>query len=123
MRKRGVPEDVIHCLQSHAPYTGVPREKPVDKAFFAVDELAGLITACALVRPSKSLHDLTSTSVRGKWQDRTFAASVNREEIELGAQELLTLDRTMSHARKWTACEQLVAINKRMNGESAAWLS
>ncbi len=60
----------------------------MDKAFFAVDELTGLITACALVRPSKSLHDLTSKSVRGKWKDRAFAAGVNREEIELGAQEL-----------------------------------
>jgi putative nucleotidyltransferase with HDIG domain len=88
LRERGVPEDVIRCIQSHAPHTGVPREKPMDKALFAVDELTGLITACALVRPSKSLHDLTSKSVRGKWKDRAFAAGVNREEIELGAQEL-----------------------------------
>jgi putative nucleotidyltransferase with HDIG domain len=88
LRERGVPEDVIRCIQSHAPHTGVPREKPMDYALFAVDELTGLITACALVRPSKSLHDLTSKSVRGKWKDRAFAAGVHREEIELGAQEL-----------------------------------
>ncbi len=88
LRERGVPEDVIRCIQSHAPHTGVPREKPMDYALFAVDELTGLITACALVRPSKSLHDLTSKSVRGKWKDRAFAAGVNREEIELGAREL-----------------------------------
>lgn len=88
LRERGVPEDVIRCIQSHAPHTGVPREKPMDKALFAVDELTGLITACALVRPSRSLHDLTAKSVRGKWKDRAFAAGVNREEIEWGAREL-----------------------------------
>jgi putative nucleotidyltransferase with HDIG domain len=88
LRERGVPEDIIRCIQSHAPHTGVPREKPMDKALYAVDELTGLITACALVRPSKSLHDLTAKSVRGKWKDRAFAAGVNREDIELGAQEL-----------------------------------
>ena len=88
LRERGVPEDVIRCIQSHAPHTGVPREKPMDYALFAVDELTGLVTACALVRPSKSLHDLTAKSVKGKWKDRAFAAGVNRAEIELGAQEL-----------------------------------
>jgi putative nucleotidyltransferase with HDIG domain len=88
LRERGVPEDVIRCIQSHAPETGVPREKPMDKALFAVDELTGLITACALVRPSRSLHDLTVKSVRGKWKDKAFAAGVNREDIERGAQEL-----------------------------------
>jgi predicted hydrolase (HD superfamily) len=60
----------------------------MDKALFAVDELTGLITACTLVRPSRSLHDLTAKSVRGKWKDRAFAAGVNREEIEWGAREL-----------------------------------
>jgi putative nucleotidyltransferase with HDIG domain len=88
LRERGVPEDIIRCIQSHAPHTGVPREKMMDKTLFAVDELTGLITACALVRPSKSLHDLTSKSVRGKWKDRAFAAGVNRDEIELGAREM-----------------------------------
>lgn len=88
LRERGVPEDVIRCIQSHAPHTGVPREKPMDKALYAVDELTGLITACALVRPSKSLHDLTAKSVKGKWKDKAFAAGVNRADIELGAQEL-----------------------------------
>lgn len=88
LRERGVPEDVIRCIQSHAPHTGIPREKPMDKALFAVDELTGLITACALVRPSKSLQDLTVKSVRGKWKDRAFAAGVNRADIEQGAQEL-----------------------------------
>jgi putative nucleotidyltransferase with HDIG domain len=88
LRERDVPEDIIRCIQSHAPHTGVPREKLMDKTLFAVDELTGLITACALVRPSKSLHDLTSKSVRGKWKDRAFAAGVNREELEMGAREM-----------------------------------
>jgi putative nucleotidyltransferase with HDIG domain len=88
LRERGVPEDVIRCIQSHAPETGVPREKLMDKALYAVDELTGLITACALVRPSKSLHDLTAKSVKSKWKDKAFAAGVNREDIELGAREL-----------------------------------
>lgn len=88
LRERGVPEDVIRCIQSHAPHTGVPREKTMDKALYAVDELTGLITACALVRPSKSLHDLTAKSVKGKWKDKAFAAGVNRADIELGVQEL-----------------------------------
>ncbi|MGQ0600132.1 MAG: HDIG domain-containing metalloprotein [Anaerolineales bacterium] len=88
LRARGVPEDIIRCIQSHAPHTGIPREKVMDKALFAVDELTGLVTACALVRPSKSLHDLTAKSVKGKWKDKAFAAGVNRADIERGAQEL-----------------------------------
>jgi len=79
---------VIRCIQSHAQHTGVPRETPMEKSLFAVDELTGLITACALVRPSKSLADLTAKSVKGKWKDKAFAAGVNRGDIELGAQEL-----------------------------------
>lgn len=88
LRARGVPEDIIRCIQSHAPRTGVPREKTMDRALFAVDELTGLITACALVRPSKSLHDLTAKSVKGKWKDKAFAAGVNRTDIEQGVREL-----------------------------------
>ncbi|MCC6190512.1 MAG: HDIG domain-containing protein [Anaerolineales bacterium] len=88
LREQGVPEDVIRCIQSHAPHTGVPREIVMDRALFAVDELTGLITACALVRPSRSLHDLTAKSVKGKWKDRAFAAGVNRADIEQGAREL-----------------------------------
>jgi putative nucleotidyltransferase with HDIG domain len=88
LRARGVPEDIIRTIQSHAPHTGVPRETVRDKALFAVDELTGLITACALVRPSKSLLDLTARSVKDKWKAKAFAAGVNRDEIERGAQEL-----------------------------------
>jgi len=88
LRARGVPEDVIRCILSHAEHTHVPRETLREKALFAVDELTGLVTACALVRPSRSLFDLTAKSVKGKWKDRAFAAGVNRADIEQGAQEL-----------------------------------
>ncbi len=88
LRERGVPEDIIRCIQSHAPHTGVPREKLMDKALFAVDELTGLVTAVALVRPSKSVLDMEAKSVKSKWKDKAFAAGVNRAEIEQGAQEL-----------------------------------
>ncbi len=88
LRARGVPEDIIRCIQSHADHTGVPREKLMDKVLAACDELTGLITACALVRPSKSLHDLTAKSVKGKWKDRAFAAGVDRAEIEHNVQAL-----------------------------------
>jgi putative nucleotidyltransferase with HDIG domain len=88
LRARGVPEDIIRCIQSHAEHTGIPRETVMDRALFACDELTGLITACALVRPSKSLHDLAAKSVKGKWKDKAFAAGVNRADIEQGAREL-----------------------------------
>lgn len=88
LRERGVPADIIHCILSHGVETGERRETTMDKALFAVDELTGLITACVLVRPSRSLMDLTAKSVKGKWKDRAFAAGVNRQDIELGAQEL-----------------------------------
>ncbi len=88
LRARGVPDDIIRTIQSHAPHTGVPRETVRDRALFAVDELTGLITACVLVRPSKSLMDLTARSVKDKWKSKAFAAGVNREEIEQGAREL-----------------------------------
>lgn len=89
LRERGVPEDIVRCILSHGFGTGLPpREKLMDKALFAVDELTGLITACVLVRPSKSLYDLTPKSVKGKWKDRAFAAGVNRAEIEEATREL-----------------------------------
>lgn len=88
LRARGVPEDIIRCIQSHAEHTGVPREKAMDRALSACDELTGLVMACALVRPSRSLHDLTPKSVKGKWKDKAFAAGVDRSQIELAAGDL-----------------------------------
>jgi putative nucleotidyltransferase with HDIG domain len=88
LRARGVPENIVKCILSHAEHTGVPRETPMQKALFACDEITGLITAVALVRPSHSLQDLEVRSVRKKWTDTRFAANVNRKDIELGAAEL-----------------------------------
>jgi len=88
LRARGVPEDWIQDILSHADHTGVPRNTLRRKALFACDEVTGLITAVALVRPSRSLLDLEVSSVKKKWKDRSFAAGANREEIERGAQEL-----------------------------------
>lgn len=89
LREQDWPEEIIHAVLSHASeYTGVPREKPMEKALWAVDELTGLITAVALVRPSKSLHDVKIRSVRKKWKDKAFAAAVNRQEIEEAATAL-----------------------------------
>ncbi|GAP14428.1 metal dependent phosphohydrolase [Longilinea arvoryzae] len=85
LREQGVPEEIIQAILSHADYSGVPRNTPLAKALFACDELTGLVTAVALVRPSRSLYDLTSSSVKKKWKDRAFAAGANREEIAAAA--------------------------------------
>ncbi len=81
LRQLGVPEEVIHAILSHGVETGVPRTTRMDKALYACDEVTGLITAVALVRPSRSLYDLTSPSVKKKWKDKAFAAGANRDEI------------------------------------------
>jgi putative nucleotidyltransferase with HDIG domain len=81
LQERGVPEEIIRAILSHADHTGVPRESRMEKALAACDEITGLVTAVALVRPSRSLHDLTASSVKKKWKDR-FAAGASREEIE-----------------------------------------
>jgi len=85
LRQRGVPEEIIRAVMSHADHTGVPRQTRMEKALFACDEVTGLITAVALVRPSRSLLDLEASSVKKKWKDRAFAAGANREEIEKAA--------------------------------------
>jgi predicted hydrolase (HD superfamily) len=88
LRDRGVPEAIVRCILSHADHTGVLREGPMERALYACDEVTGLITAVALVRPSRSLHDLSASSVRKKWKDARFAAAVDRDEIERGAAAL-----------------------------------
>ncbi len=87
LRQRGVPEDVIRAVMSHADHTGVPRVSQMEKALYACDEVTGLITAVALVRPSRSLLDLEPSSVKKKWKDRAFAAGANRDEIQKAAAE------------------------------------
>ena len=87
LQERGVPEEIIRAILSHADHTGVPRESRMEKALAACDEITGLVTAVALVRPSRSLYDLTSSSVKKKWKDRAFAAGASREEIEKSTAE------------------------------------
>ena len=87
LRENGVPEEWIRAILSHADHIGVPRETQMEKALYACDEITGLITAVALVRPSRSLFDLEAKSVKKKWKDKAFAAGANRNEIEAGAQE------------------------------------
>lgn len=87
LRSRGVPEEIVRAIQSHADHTGVPRQTQMEKALFACDEITGLVTAVTLVRPSRSLHDLTAQSVKKKWKDRAFAAGANREEIASAVDE------------------------------------
>ncbi len=88
LAERGWPADLIRTVQSHADYMDVPREKPIDHALFACDELSGFITAVAYVRPSKSLAEVDARSVLKKMKDKAFARSVNREDIVQGAAEL-----------------------------------
>ena len=88
LRARGVSEPILQAILGHANYSGVPRESRMAKALFAVDELTGLITATALVRPSRSLNDVDVRSVQKKMKDKAFARGCNREDIIGGASEL-----------------------------------
>ena len=88
LRARGWPEDILEAIMGHALYTNTPRVTPMAKTLFAVDELTGLITATALVRPSKSVHEVEAKSVRKKMKDKAFARGVSREDVVNGAAEL-----------------------------------
>jgi putative nucleotidyltransferase with HDIG domain len=88
LKERGWPEEIRKAIMSHAEYTGVTRDTPMEKALFACDELAGFITACALVKPGKSLAEVEAASVKKKMKDKAFARSVNRADITNGALDL-----------------------------------
>ena len=88
LAERGYSEEVRNAILSHAPYTGVPRNSKLEKALFACDELAGFITAAALVRPDKSVRSLEARSVKKRMKDKAFARSVSREDIVNGAADL-----------------------------------
>jgi putative nucleotidyltransferase with HDIG domain len=85
LKERGWPDDLRRAILSHADYTGVTRESQMEKALFACDELAGFITATALVKPNKSLAEVDAKSVRKRMKDKAFARSVSREDIVNGA--------------------------------------
>ena len=88
LRGKGYPEDVLEAILGHAHYCNTPRESRMAKTLFAVDELTGLITATALVRPSKSIHEVDAKSVRKKMKDKAFARGVDRDDVINGAAEL-----------------------------------
>ena len=88
LKQRGWSEEIRKAIMSHAEYTGVTRDTPMEKALFACDELAGFITACALVKPGKSLAEVEASSVKKKMKDKAFARSVNRNDIVNGAAAL-----------------------------------
>jgi predicted hydrolase (HD superfamily) len=90
LREQGWPQVVLQAILAHADYSGTPRESHLDKALFACDELAGFLTACALVKPTKSIHDVEVAGVKKKMKDKAFARAVLREDITSGA-ELLGL--------------------------------
>jgi putative nucleotidyltransferase with HDIG domain len=88
LRENGWPEPLIHAIGGHAEYLGIVRETLLDRALFAVDELSGLIVATALIRPSRSLADVTVDSIMKNYRKTAFARGVNREDVQKGAAEL-----------------------------------
>ena len=88
LREKGVSDAVCRAILGHGDYTGVPRDTPMAKTLYAVDELCGFLVACALVRPSKSFSDLEASSVKKKLKDKAFARGVNRDDVRKGAEEL-----------------------------------
>ena len=88
LEERGWPAEIRHAILGHAEYTGTPRVSHLDKVLFACDELAGFLTACALIKPSKSIHEVEVAGVRKKLKDKAFARGVNREDVINGATEL-----------------------------------
>jgi predicted hydrolase (HD superfamily) len=88
LEEQGWPEEIRTAILGHAEYSGVPRETHLAKALFACDELAGFLTACSLVKPTKSIHDVDVAGVKKKMKDKAFARGVNRDDIIRGAAEL-----------------------------------
>lgn len=118
LREQGIDEDIIRAIEAHASErTGVMPESLMEKSLVAVDELTGFLTAVALVRPSKDIRDITKiSSVRKKWKDRSFAAAVNREEIEHAAQAL-GVDLWEEHVPRVLTAMQAIASDLGLAGE------
>lgn len=115
LREKGVPEDMIQSILSHAEHSGVSRISLRDKTLYAVDELTGLISAVALVRPSKNIQEVTVKSVQKKWKDKAFAAGVTREEVEHGCAEL-GVDLWSQHVPLVLEAMQGIAGELRLDG-------
>ncbi|MDD5468591.1 MAG: HDIG domain-containing protein [Anaerolineales bacterium] len=118
LHQRGVPETIVRAVLSHADHTGVPRQTTMEKALYACDEITGLVTAVALVRPSRSLHDLAASSVKKKWKDRAFAAGANREEIAQSAQDFGV--ELWEHVENVIQAMRSIAAELGLQGEAAA---
>lgn len=117
LRQRGYPEPMIHAILGHADYCNVPRISPLDKTLFACDELAGFLTACALIKPSKSIHEVEAASVKKKLKDKAFARGVNRDDVYKGAEELgVPLEEHIAFCIK---ALRSVATELGLNGASA----
>jgi putative nucleotidyltransferase with HDIG domain len=88
LRERGWPEDLLEDIASHAEYLEVPRDRPIRKALYAVDEMCGFVIACALVKPDRSVSAVDARTVRKKMKDKAFARGVHREQLLAGAEDL-----------------------------------
>jgi putative nucleotidyltransferase with HDIG domain len=116
LKERGYSEEIRRAIMSHAEYTGVTRDTPMEKALFACDELAGFITAVALIKPSKSLAEVDVKSVRKRMKDKAFARKVNRDDIVNGAADLgIDLDEHIGFC-----IEALKGIAKELGLEEVA---
>lgn len=118
LREKGWPDDIRQAILGHGTYTGVARESKMAKTLFAVDELTGLITATALVRPSKSIHEVDARSVRKKMKDKAFAKGVSRDDVINGAQDL-GVDLDM-HIQFVVDAMKAAAAELGLNGSPAA---
>ena len=118
LEAQGYPADVIYAIKTHADYLNLPRTHLMDKTLFAVDELTGLITAAALVRPDKNLQNLEARSVRKKMKDKAFARGVNRDDVVNGAADLgVDLDE---HIAFVIEAMQEIAPQLGLNGQTPA---
>ena len=117
LKERGWSDEIRRAIMSHASYTGVTRDSAMEKTLFACDELAGFITACALVKPGKSLAEVEAKSVRKKMKDKAFARSVNRDDIVNGAAELgVDLE---DHIAFCIEAMKGIAVDLGLNGNAA----
>lgn len=106
LRERNVPEEIIRAILAHGENLQLPRDTALAKGLYACDEITGLITAVALVRPSRSLYDLEASSVKKKWKDKAFAAGANREEITHAAEEF--------GVPLWDHCTNVITAMRRI---------
>jgi putative nucleotidyltransferase with HDIG domain len=124
LRERGWPEEAVHAVLSHAwgIVSDVEPTHPMEKALFAIDELTGLVTAAVLVRPSKSLSDLSVSSLKKKWKDKGFAAGANRDVIARGAEMLgMSLDDLMAEViAAMTEAAAALGLDGSMSGQGGS---